>query len=76
MAYTRKNRLQRIVDIQRLTREYTDKGVSQVYVYWNYIWPVYRISLATYYNYLGTPAARELKKMEENKGIPLPFTFS
>lgn len=73
MAYTRSNRLQRALDVQRITREHTDKGVSQIYVYRNYIWPAYRISIATFYNYLSTPAARELKKIEERKGTMLPF---
>lgn len=73
MSYSKENRLQRIIDIQRITREHTDKGVSQIYVYKNYIWPAYRISIATFYNYLSTPAARELKKIEQSGGARLPF---
>lgn len=65
MAYTRKNRLQRILDIQQKTLEYTSQGVTQRYIYEKYIYPVYRISQSAYYNYLAIPAARELKRMEE-----------
>lgn len=69
MAYTRKNRLQRIVDIQQKTLEYTAQGVTQRYIYEKYIYPTYRISQSAYYNYLSIPAARELKRMEETKAL-------
>lgn len=73
MAYTRINRLKRINDIQKITRSYLDQGVSLRFIYNNYIYPAYRISLATFYNYLSTPAARELKKIDKAEGLQFSF---
>lgn len=67
MAYTKKNYLQRIVDVQNITLEHTNRGVSQKWVYENIIYPRFYISNTTYYAYLATPAKAELRKiMEEN----------
>lgn len=73
MAYTKTNRLKRIYDIQKITRSYLDQGVSLRYIYNNYIYPSYRISQATFYNYLSTPAARELKKIDNAEGLQFSF---
>lgn len=67
MAYSRKNYLLRVVDIQTITLEHTNRGATQEWVYWNLIYPTYKISKATYYNYLAIPARRELSRMEEVK---------
>lgn len=67
MAYNRENILQRIIDIQNITLEYTSKGVTQEYVFTTYIKPLYRISRSTYYAYLSTPAKLELKGIVKNK---------
>ncbi len=64
MAYSGKNRLKRIIDVQNITLEHKQKGVTQEHIYWNIIYPVYRISKKTYYDYLGTNAKAELKKLE------------
>lgn len=63
MAYNRINLLERIVDIQQITLEHTAKGVTQQWVYTNIIKPVYKLSKATYYNYLRQNAKAELKKL-------------
>ena len=63
MAYNRHNILTRIITIQEITMTHTSKGVTQQWVYSNLIYPTYRVSRRTYYNYLGTPAKMELKKM-------------
>jgi len=65
MAYNRKNVLNRIIDIQTITLQHTSQGVTQKFVYENYIKPVYHISRATYYQYLGTNAKRDLKQLFE-----------
>lgn len=65
MAYNRRNLLTRIVDIQTITRQYTDNGVTQEYVYLNYIYPQYIISRRTYYTYLAINAKKELKQLNE-----------
>ena len=64
MAYTQRNRLQRIIDIQTITLTYTNLGVSQERVFFDHIQPTYRISKRTFYNYLSTPAKRELGKLD------------
>ena len=63
MAYNRRNKL---LQMQRVIEVYKDRklpGVSTAYVYRTYIWPEFHISMATLYNYLGTPVTRELKEM-------------
>jgi hypothetical protein len=64
-GYNRKNILQRKIDIQNTTLEHTLRGVTQEWVYENIIFPTYRISRATYYNYLAENAKANLKKLEE-----------
>jgi hypothetical protein len=64
MAYNRRNILTRISKIQEITLEHTRKGVTQEWVFKNVIYPNYTISRRTYYNWLGTPAKQELKKLE------------
>lgn len=65
MAYNRRNKLQLIIDIQTVTLEHTNRGVTQQWVYDNLIYPKHRISRATYYNYLATPAKRDLQKIND-----------
>lgn len=67
MAYNRVNKLTLMVDIQQMTLEHTAKGVTQEWLFNNKIKPVYRISHATYYNYLKVNAKAELKKLEKEK---------
>ena len=71
MAYNRKNLLTLMVDIQNLTLEQTGKGVTQEYVYKAIIYPTYRISRRTYYNYLREPAKSDLKKLQHNQQMQL-----
>ena len=71
MAYNKKNILTRIVDIQDITLANTRKGVTQEWVYANIVFPQYRISRRTYYNYLSIPAKKLLKEREHNKQMVL-----
>lgn len=64
MAYNRLNILSRIIDIQNITIEHTSRGVTQKWVYDHVIYPRYFISLATFYNYLGVNARRELSRLK------------
>lgn len=64
MAYNRKNILDRILAIQTATLEQAQRGVSQEWVYWNIVYPNYRISRTTYYAYLGCNAKAEIKRIE------------
>ncbi|MBS2100692.1 hypothetical protein [Carboxylicivirga linearis] len=63
MAYNRRNILQRMVDIQNITLEHTNKGVTQEHVFKTIIHPQYRICRKTFYSYLGSPAKMELKRL-------------
>ena len=59
------NLLRRMVEIQNITLEHTKRGVSQRWVYLNLIYPRFFISERTYYKYLGYPAKKELRDLEE-----------
>lgn len=68
MAYSRKNLLNKIIEIQELTLyQYHKKGLTYKEIYWEYIFPKYHISYRTFHTYLGTPAKKELKELESNK---------
>ncbi len=71
MAYTRENLLLRMIDVQEVTLEHTQKGVTQEWVFNNVVRPRYRISRKTYYNYLATPAKRQLKHLREVSSIQM-----
>jgi hypothetical protein len=64
MSYNNKNRLRRIKDIQELYLIHKKEGVSTRHVYKTYIYPVYKISMATLYNYLAVNARKELKQYD------------
>lgn len=64
MAYNRKNILKRVIEIQSLTLEQTNRGVTQEWVFNNIVFPTYLISRATYYRYLGMNAKKQLKEIE------------
>lgn len=63
MAYNRRNFLTKVVRIQQITVEHTQRGVSQEWLFHNIIEPQFCISRATYYNYLAINARLELKKL-------------
>jgi hypothetical protein len=71
MAYSKNNRLQRIVDIQETTLRLTQIGVTQERVFTDHIEKQYRISRRCYYYYLSVNAKNELKKMEATKQLAL-----
>jgi hypothetical protein len=67
MAYNRRNKLlmmQRVIDVYL---EHKKPGVSTAYVWREHIYPVYRISITTLYNYLNTPVGRELKRLNKER---------
>ena len=63
MSYNRKNYLLKVSEIQAIVMEHTKRGITQEWVYRTIIFPTYRISRGTFYNYLGCNAKAELKKM-------------
>ncbi len=62
MAYNRRNKLIMMQKVISIYQRHKHDGISTIYVYRTYIYPVYPISLNTLYNYLSTPVTRELKK--------------
>lgn len=76
MAYNNKNLLKRIVDIQNIYLKYRDQGVTGEYIYANYVYPNYRISRKTFYNYLARNAKKELTDLKEKEtSIPKQQTI-
>jgi hypothetical protein len=65
MAYNKKNRYCRIIDIQNITLQYQAQGVTNEFIFKNYISPVYHISRDCFYGYLATNAKLKLKQLEE-----------
>ncbi len=65
MSYNRRNILQRMIDIQNIVLAHGERGVTQEWVYENEIYPLYKISRRTFYDYLGTNAKAELKKLTQ-----------
>ena len=64
-GYNRRNYLLRVRDIQNIYTEHHRRGCTDVYIYKTYIYPTYKIGRTTFYNYLATPAERDLKELEE-----------
>lgn len=74
MAYNKTNRLRRIVQIQDLVLEHKRRGVTQLWVYENIVWPQYRISISCFKEYLSINAKRELQRLKEQQDS-LPTLF-
>ena len=51
-------------DVIECYTRHKQPGVSTAYVYRNYIFPQFRISIATLYIYLSTPVNKQLKELE------------
>jgi disulfide oxidoreductase YuzD len=68
MAYNRKNFLLTVLDVQEIVLEKQKLGITNKRIYRDYIYPNYRISKRTFDEYLGIPAKKQLKEIEnENK---------
>lgn len=66
MAYNRTNLLRKIIEIQELTLyQYHKEGLTYKEIFWQFIHPKYHICYRTFHSYLGTPAKKELKALEE-----------
>lgn len=79
MAYNKLNYYKRIIKIQEITQEqYHLFGLSYKEIYFRFIENQFNISKRTFHTYLGVPAKRELKKLQEVKkqqGEQLTFNF-
>lgn len=69
MAYTKKNKLMQILEVQQTFKEHYKKGMMISYVYDEFIYPKYKISRATFFKYMKRNAAGELRDhLEDLKG--------
>lgn len=79
MAYNKLNYYKRIIKIQEIVQEqYHRFGLSYKEIYFRFIENQFNISKRTFHTYLGIPAKRELKKLQEVKkqqGEQLTFNF-
>jgi len=64
MAYNRENFLRRVIDIQDITLQHTQRGVTQKYVYENYIKDQFRICKSSFDKYMCLNARRELRTLK------------
>ena len=66
MAYNRKNHLTTVLFVQEFYSEQHEKGIPNTKIVEN-LKELYNIhiSMATFYNYLQTPAKRDLKRIEQ-----------
>ena len=74
MAYNQRYFYQRVIAIQEIVMRYKNQGVSQKYIYEQYIEAQYQISFSTYNSWLSIPAKRNLKRLEEQKAAE-PMLF-
>jgi len=67
MAYTRKNLLLRVKEVNETYVEKHRIGLSTEYIYRNFIFPLFHISRSTLYDYLAIPYASQLKEIERKE---------
>jgi hypothetical protein len=67
MAYNRHNLLLRIIEIQDITLSEKQRGSSQTWIYENLIRERFHISKSTYDRYLGLPARRQYKQLNNKE---------
>ena len=65
MGYNRRNLLIKILEVQSIYLEHSKRGVTGKWIFNELIYPKYKISRATFYNYLATNAKKELKELDE-----------
>lgn len=79
MAFNKKNYYTKIIRIQEITAEMKfQQGLTYKEIFFQFIEPNFHISERTFRTYIGVPAKRELKKLQEidkNKGNQLTFNF-
>lgn len=78
MAYNKTNFYKKVIKIQDVTQEHKFQGLTYKEIYHKYIEAQFHISIRTYGTYLGIPAKRELKKIQEKEisnGNQLTFNF-
>ncbi|MDR2009226.1 MAG: hypothetical protein LBQ22_01940 [Bacteroidales bacterium] len=74
MAFSRKFLLKRVKEVNEIYMNHSKRGLSNEYIYRNYIRNVFHISRSTFYEYLTIPYAKEIKEIE-NKEKEQPKSF-
>ena len=67
MAYNRKNKLLQVQKVIEIYQREKRDGVTTRHIYRNCIFPIYPISVSTFYNYLTIPVTKLLKEIEGTK---------
>ncbi|MCG8208836.1 hypothetical protein [Tenacibaculum finnmarkense] len=69
MAYNQKNLYRKIIRVQTIVLQKQYEDITYKEIYWKFIQPEFLICYRTFHSYLGTPAKRELKKLENNLSV-------
>lgn len=67
MAYSKQNKYNRIMDVQRTFREHYKPGMTIEHIYQQHIREQYRISRTTFFAWLKVDAAGELARLTEKE---------
>lgn len=67
MAFSRKNMLLRVKEVNELYVEKSKIGLSTEFIYRTFIEPRFHISRSTLYEYLAIPYERQLKEIFERE---------
>lgn len=74
MAYHKKNHYKKIAEMQEIVKKLKfEQDMTYKEIYYQVIESRYHISLRTYHTWLGIPASRELKKMENPNQLKFDF---
>lgn len=65
LLHKKLNYYKRVLNIQEIYLSYSDKGISNQWIYLNVIYPTYRIGRSTFYEYLTENAKGKIKEIEE-----------
>lgn len=67
MAYNNENKLRQILKVQEVYLEHHRDGVSDTFIFNNYIKDQFCISIRTFRTYMATNAKMELRNLENEK---------
>lgn len=67
MAFSRKNMLLRVKEVNELYIEKSKIGLSTEFIYRTFIAPRFHISRSTLYEYLAIPYERQLKEISQRE---------
>lgn len=65
MAYSKRNLLNKIIEIQTIVLRESKRGVTQKHIYDTLIKNTYHISYSTFNNYLARNAKKELEQLDK-----------